>query len=311
MVDSTCGPMSAAMTSASPATCTPTRTLRYYPAVISLAQPPPATPEWAACASRSSRASRAVWKPPSASANLCADADGKHPMSDFHKLQTTIDSAFERRTELSPKNLPGQVDAAINECMELLDSGRARVAEVKDGRWVVNEWLKKAVLLYFRAHDNTVIDAGFTRFFDKVPLKYAGVSEADLHAGGARVVPHAIVRKGAYIAPNVVMMPSYVNIGAHVGSGTMVDTWATVGSGAQIGRNVHLAGGVGIGGVLEPPGARPVVVEDGCFIGSRCIITEGTLIEEGAVLGANVVLTASTPIIDVTGEESVTLRGRV
>ena len=219
-------------------------------------------------------------------------------MSDFHKLQTTIDSAFERRTELSPKNLPGQVDAAINECIELLDSGRARVAEVKDGRWVVNEWLKKAVLLYFRAHDNTVIDAGFTRFFDKVPLKCAGVSEADLHAGGARVVPHAIVRKGAYIAPNVVLMPSYVNIGAHVGSGTMVDTWATVGSCAQIGRNVHLSGGVGIGGVLEPLQASPTIIEDDCFIGARSEIVEGVIVEAGSVISMGVFIGQSTRIYD-------------
>ena len=230
-------------------------------------------------------------------------------MSDFHKLQTTIDSAFERRTELSPKNLPGQVDAAINECIELLDSGRARVAEVKDGRWVVNEWLKKAVLLYFRAHDNTVIDAGFTRFFDKVPLKYAGVSEADLHAGGARVVPHAIVRKGAYIAPNVVLMPSYVNIGAHVGSGTMVDTWATVGSCAQIGRNVHLSGGVGIGGVLEPLQASPTIIEDDCFIGARSEIVEGVIVEAGSVISMGVFIGQSTRIYDRTS--GTILQGRV
>src|ERR1700736_6733219 len=232
-------------------------------------------------------------------------------MADIEKLRPLIEAAFERRAELTPKNLPAGLAAAIDECIELLDSGQARVAEPTDGRWVVNEWLKKAVLLYFRSHDNVVMDAGYTRFYDKVPLKYTQATEADLKAGGARVVPHAIVRKGSYIAPNVVLMPSCVNIGAHVGSGTMVDTWATVGSCAQIGRNVHLSGGVGIGGVLEPPSAFPVIVEDGAFIGSRCIVVEGMVVEEEAVLGANVVLTSSTSIIDVTGHEERLFRGRV
>ena len=181
-------------------------------------------------------------------------------MTELAKLQSLIDAAFERRAELTPRNLPSDVGAAIDESIELLDSGTARVAEPKDGKWVVNEWLKKAVLLYFRSHDNVVMDAGYTRFYDKVPLKYAQATEPDLKAGGARVVPHAVVRKGSYIAPNVVLMPSYVNIGAHVGSGTMVDTWATVGSCAQIGRNVHLSGGVGIGGVLEPLQASPTII---------------------------------------------------
>jgi 2,3,4,5-tetrahydropyridine-2-carboxylate N-succinyltransferase len=190
-------------------------------------------------------------------------------VSDLTSLKSVIDAAYERRAELSARNVPPELDAALAECIALLDSGRARVAEPRAGRWVVNEWLKKAVLLSFRTRDNTPIDAGFTRFYDKVPLKYAAATEEELRAGGARIVPHALVRRGAYIAPNVVLMPSYVNIGAWVGSGTMVDTWATVGSCAQIGRNVHLSGGVGIGGVLEPLQASPTIIEDDCFIGAR------------------------------------------
>ena len=230
-------------------------------------------------------------------------------MTDSAKLQSLIDAAFERRAELTPKNLPTDVAAAIDECIELLDSGRARVAEPKDGRWVVNEWLKKAVLLYFRSHDNVVMDAGFTRFYDKVPLKYAQTSEADFKAGGARVVPHAVVRKGSYIAPNVVLMPSYVNIGAHVGSGTMVDTWATVGSCAQIGRNVHLSGGVGIGGVLEPLQASPTIIEDDCFIGARSEVVEGVVVETGSVISMGVYIGQSTRIYDRTTGKI--LQGRV
>jgi len=218
-------------------------------------------------------------------------------------MQSLIDSAFERRAELTPRNLPSDVGAAIDESIELLDSGRARVAEPKDGQWVVNEWLKKAVLLYFRSHDNVVMDAGYTRFYDKVSLKYAQATEQDLKAGGARVVPHAVVRKGSYIAPNVVLMPSYVNIGAHVGSGTMVDTWATVGSCAQIGRNVHLSGGVGIGGVLEPLQASPTIIEDDCFIGARSEVVEGVIVEENSVVSMGVYIGQSTPIYDrATGE---------
>ena len=230
-------------------------------------------------------------------------------MTDLEKLKTTIDAAYEGRAQLTPKTLTGELDAAVNECIELLDSGRARVAEPQNGGWVVNEWLKKAVLLYFRTHDNTVMDAGFTRFYDKVPLKYAQATEADLRAGGARVVPHSIVRKGAYIAPNVVLMPSYVNIGAYVGSGTMVDTWATVGSCAQIGRNVHLSGGVGIGGVLEPLQSTPTIIEDDCFIGARSEVVEGVVVEAGSVLSMGVFIGQSTRIYDrATGN---ILQGRV
>jgi 2,3,4,5-tetrahydropyridine-2,6-dicarboxylate N-succinyltransferase len=230
-------------------------------------------------------------------------------MADTAKLQSLVETAFERRAELTPANLPADLRSVIDDCIELLDSGRARVAEPKDGRWVVNEWLKKAVLLYFRSHDNVVMDAGYTRFYDKVPLKYAQANEADLKAGGARVVPHALVRKGAYVAPNVVLMPSYVNIGAHVGSGTMVDTWATVGSCAQIGRNVHLSGGVGIGGVLEPLQASPTIVEDDCFIGARSEVVEGVIVEAGSVLSMGVFIGQSTRIYDRTTGQI--LRGRV
>src|SRR5579872_771916 len=230
-------------------------------------------------------------------------------MSDTQQIQSIIEAAFEQRAQLTPKNLPAEVGAAIEASVELLDSGRARVAEPKDGRWIVHEWLKKAVLLYFRAHENQVMEAGFTRFYDKVPMKYATASEAQLRAGGARVVPHAVVRKGSYIAPNVVLMPSYVNIGAHVASGTMVDTWATVGSCAQIGRNVHLSGGVGIGGVLEPLQASPTIIEDDCFIGARSEIVEGVVVEAGSVISMGVFIGQSTRIYDRTSGQI--LQGRV
>jgi len=230
-------------------------------------------------------------------------------MSDLTSLKSIIDAAYERRAGLSAKNVPPQLEAALEECLALLDSGRARVAEPHAGGWVVNEWLKKAVLLYFRARDSAPMDAGFTRFYDKVPLKYAAATEEQLRAGGARIVPHALVRRGAYIAPNVVLMPSYVNIGAWVGSGTMVDTWATVGSCAQIGRNVHLSGGVGIGGVLEPLQASPTIIEDDCFIGARSEIVEGVVVEAGAVISMGVFIGQSTRIYDRT--TGTILHGRV
>ena len=228
---------------------------------------------------------------------------------DLQALRATIDTAFERRAEITPKTVTPDLSAAIDASIVLLDTGQARVADKVDGKWIVNEWLKKAVLLYFRTHDNVVMEAGFTRFYDKVPMKYAEASEADLRAGGARVVPHAVVRKGAYIAPNVVLMPSYVNIGAHVGSGTMVDTWATVGSCAQIGRNVHLSGGVGIGGVLEPLQASPTIIEDDCFIGARSEVVEGVVVEAGSVLSMGVFIGQSTRIYDRT--TGTILQGRV
>jgi 2,3,4,5-tetrahydropyridine-2-carboxylate N-succinyltransferase len=224
-------------------------------------------------------------------------------------LRATVEAAFERRADLTPRNLSPALAAALEECLALLDSGQLRVAEPQGGGWVVNEWLKKAVLLYFRTHDNRAIDAGFTRFFDKVPLKYAHASEAQLRAGGARIVPHAIVRRGAYIAPDAVLMPSYVNIGAWVGAGTMVDTWATVGSCAQIGRNVHLSGGVGIGGVLEPLQASPTIIEDDCFIGARSEVVEGVVVETGSVISMGVFIGQSTRIYDRT--TGTILQGRV
>jgi len=228
---------------------------------------------------------------------------------DLTSLQSTIDAAFEFRADITPRNIPAGLEDVLAQCITLLDTGNARVAEQKDGMWVVNEWLKKAVLLSFRTRDNMVLDAGFTRFYDKVPLKYAGATEEELRAGGTRVVPHAIVRKGAFVAPNVVLMPSYINIGAHVGSGTMVDTWATVGSCAQIGRNVHLSGGVGIGGVLEPLQASPTIIEDDCFIGARSEIVEGVVVEAGSVVSMGVFIGQSTRIYDRTTGQI--LRGRI
>lgn len=194
---------------------------------------------------------------------------------------------------------------AVEEVISQLDKGTLRVAEKKNGEWIVHGWLKQAILLYFRISEMREGQYGDYVYFDKIPLK------TDLKEQGVRVVPPGTVRYGAHLERGCVMMPGYVNIGAYVGAGTMVDTWATVGSCAQIGKNVHLSGGVGIGGVLEPPGARPVIIEDGAFIGSRSIVVEGVVIEEEAVLGAGTTITASTPIIDVTGSEEVVYKGRV
>ncbi|HLJ38561.1 MAG TPA: 2,3,4,5-tetrahydropyridine-2,6-dicarboxylate N-succinyltransferase [Steroidobacteraceae bacterium] len=230
-------------------------------------------------------------------------------MTGTRELRTIVDEAFERRATLTPGNVPRELERSLEECLALLDAGQARVAEPRPGGWVVNEWLKKAVLLYFRTHENRVMDAGFTRFFDKVPLKYAGASEQELQTAGARIVPHAVVRRGAYIAPDVVLMPSYVNIGAYVGAGTMVDTWATVGSCAQIGRNVHLSGGVGIGGVLEPLQASPTIIEDDCFIGARSEVVEGVVVETGSVISMGVFIGQSTRIYDRASGQI--LQGRV
>ncbi len=210
-----------------------------------------------------------------------------------------IDAAF------ADLGLLSEASDAVHATIARLDAGEIRVAEKVDGEWVVNEWIKRAIMLYFRLAGLETWHAGPLEFHDKIPLK------TGLAKQGIRVVPPGTIRYGAFCEPGVVVMPGYVNIGAYVGSGTMVDTWATVGSCAQIGKNVHLSGGVGIGGVLEPPSARPVIVEDGAFIGSRCILVEGVVIEHGAVLGANVSITASTPIIDVTGSEPVEYRGRV
>ncbi len=210
-----------------------------------------------------------------------------------------IEAAFEGRVPIEEAG--PTVEAAI----AALDQGELRVAEKVDGEWVVNTWLKQAILLYFRLRKMETVEVGPYEYHDKIPLK------KNLAAQQIRVVPPGTIRYGAFCEPGVIVMPGYVNIGAWVGSGTMVDTWATVGSCAQIGRNVHLSGGVGIGGVLEPPGARPVIIEDGAFIGSRSIVVEGVVIEEGAVLGANTVIAANTPVIDVTGPEPVEYRGRV
>jgi 2,3,4,5-tetrahydropyridine-2-carboxylate N-succinyltransferase len=215
--------------------------------------------------------------------------------------EALILNAWENRSLLSD---PHTVKV-IEDCIEAIDKGHLRCAEKIDGEWQVHEWVKKAVILYFPTRKMEKIELGPLEFHDKIPLK------KNYKELGVRVVPHAIARHGAFVAPGVIMMPSYINIGAYVDSGTMVDTWATVGSCAQIGKNVHLSGGVGIGGVLEPVQASPVIIEDNCFIGSRCIVVEGIRIEEEAVLGANVVLTASTKIIDVSGSEPLEIKGHI
>ncbi len=217
------------------------------------------------------------------------------------QLKTVIEAAWENRDLLKEEH----VLKTIREVINLLDKGSLRVAEPTDIGWQVNEWVKKAVVLYFPIQKMETIEVGPLEFHDKIPLK-TGYAEK-----GIRVVPHAVARYGAYIAAGTILMPSYVNIGAYVDEGTMVDTWATVGSCAQIGKNVHLSGGVGIGGVLEPLQAAPVIIEDNVFIGSRCIVVEGVHVETEAVLGANVVLTGSTKIIDVTGDKPIELKGRV
>jgi 2,3,4,5-tetrahydropyridine-2-carboxylate N-succinyltransferase len=216
-------------------------------------------------------------------------------------IEALITRAFADRALLQDPEVRRAVDQAIAQ----LDRGALRVAEKVDGQWVVNAWVKQAILLYFASRPLEPMEAGALHFHDKVPVKH------DLAAAGIRVVPPGVARYGSFLEPGCVLMPGYVNIGAHVGAGTMVDTWATVGSCAQIGKHVHLSGGVGIGGVLEPPTASPVIIEDGCFIGSRCIVVEGVRIEKESVLGANVVLTNSTHIIDVSGPEPITYRGRV
>jgi 2,3,4,5-tetrahydropyridine-2-carboxylate N-succinyltransferase len=222
-------------------------------------------------------------------------------MTNFDDVQKRIEAAFHDRTKLADP----VYKAAVVQALHALDRGELRVAQKVGGEWKVNAWLMQAVNLFFAISGMETEEFGPFQSRDKIPLK------KDLEKAGVRVVPGGVARFGAHLEPGVVLMPSFVNIGARVGAGSMVDTWATVGSCAQVGANVHLAGGVGIGGVLEPPGARPNIIEDGAFIGSRCILVEGVLVEEEAVLGANVVITASTPIIDVTGPEEVVLKGRV
>ncbi|WP_282054294.1 2,3,4,5-tetrahydropyridine-2,6-dicarboxylate N-succinyltransferase [Maribacter luteus] len=217
------------------------------------------------------------------------------------ELRKTIEKAWEDRALLKE----AATQKAIRQVIDLLDAGELRCAEPSENGWQINEWVKKGVVLYFPIQKMETLEAGIFEYHDKIPLK-KGYKEK-----GIRVVPHAVARHGAYISPGTILMPSYVNIGAYVDEGTMVDTWATVGSCAQIGKNVHLSGGVGIGGVLEPLQAAPVIIEDGAFIGSRCIVVEGVRVEKEAVLGANVVLTMSTKIIDVTGDEPVETKGVV
>jgi len=215
-------------------------------------------------------------------------------------VKSIIEGAWDSRSALNPGNAPRELRQAVDEVIAGLDSGKLRVAEKAGGKWVTHEWLKKAVLLSFRLEDNRVMEGGATRYYDKVRSKFENF---DFTQGGFRVVPPAIARRGAFVAKNVVLMPSYVNIGAYVDEGTMVDTWATVGSCAQIGRNVHLSGGVGIGGVLEPLQANPVIIEDNCFIGARSEVVEGVIVEENSVISMGVFLGSSTRIFDrATGE---------
>lgn len=220
-------------------------------------------------------------------------------------IEEVINEAFEQRAHLGARATDKTLRAAVNEAIAGLDRGDLRVAQKRDGAWVVNQWLKKAVLLSFALHDNRVMEGGCTRYYDKVEPKYAGYGRDDFTAAGARVVPPAMVRYGSFVAANVVLMPSYVNIGAYVDSGTMVDTWATVGSCAQVGKNVHLSGGVGLGGVLEPLQANPTIIEDHCFIGARSEIVEGVVVGAGSVISMGVYLGQSTRIYNrETGEIS-------
>jgi 2,3,4,5-tetrahydropyridine-2,6-dicarboxylate N-succinyltransferase len=221
------------------------------------------------------------------------------------ELQKVIEHAWEQRANLNPGTAPAKVGEAVSEVVAGLDAGKLRVAEKVDGAWVVHQWLKKAVLLSFRLEDNLPMPGASTQYYDKVPSKFANYSREDFARGGFRVVPPAMVRRGAYIAKNAVLMPSYVNIGAYVDEGTMVDTWATVGSCAQIGKNVHLSGGVGIGGVLEPLQANPTIIEDNCFVGARSEIVEGVVVEAGSVISMGVFIGQSTRIFDrATGNVS-------
>jgi 2,3,4,5-tetrahydropyridine-2,6-dicarboxylate N-succinyltransferase len=227
----------------------------------------------------------------------------RESLGELTGLIERIEAAYERRTELSPERAPIDVLQALDTVIGELNAGRLRVAEKIDGTWVTHQWIKKAVLLYFRTHDNQVLAGAGTTWFDKVPLRFAGYTDARFREEGSRVVPPATVRTGAFIAKNVVLMPCYVNIGAYVDEGTMVDTWATVASCAQIGKHVHLSGGVGIGGVLEPLQANPTIIEDHCFIGARSEIVEGVIVEAHSVISMGVFIGQSTRIYDrATGE---------
>ena len=218
-------------------------------------------------------------------------------------IQQINEDAFEHRDELTPSNADTNVRIAVSKALNMLNDGTARIAEKKEGHWVVNQWLKKSVLLSFHLNNNKIIPGGETNFYDKIESKFANFSEDDFKKSGIRVVPSANVRHGAYIGSGVVLMPSYVNIGAYIDSGTMLDTWSTVGSCAQIGKNVHLSGGVGIGGVLEPLQSNPTIIEDNCFIGARSEIVEGVIVEEGSVISMGVYIGQSTKIFNrMTGE---------
>ncbi len=214
----------------------------------------------------------------------------------MQELKTVIEAAYAQRDQLRVGSISLALQQAISETIDLLDQGLLRIAEKKDGGWIVNQWAKQAVLLAFKTQENQVIEGEFTRYYDKIPLKFANYDSEDFKKSGIRVVPPACVRKGAFIAANVILMPSYVNIGAYVDSGTMIDTWASIGSCAQIGKNVHVSAGAGIGGVLEPLQANPTIIEDHCFIGARSEIAEGVIVEQGAVLSMGVFITQSTPI---------------
>src|ERR1700693_5561679 len=221
----------------------------------------------------------------------------------MQELKHRIETLWEKKDTLTPRAIAKDERQAIENTLDLLDKGKIRVAEKISGTWTVNEWIKKAILLFFKTSENEVVEGTFANFFDKVPLKYRNAGAEEFQLGKARVVPPAIVRRGAFIAPGAVLMPSYVNIGAYVGEGTMVDTWATVGSCAQIGKHVHLSGGVGIGGVLEPLQAAPTIIEDHCFIGARSEVVEGVIVEQGAVLAMGTFISSTTKIVNRnTGE---------
>jgi 2,3,4,5-tetrahydropyridine-2-carboxylate N-succinyltransferase len=216
----------------------------------------------------------------------------------MHELQTIVEKHFEQRNSITPKNAPAELLIAIEEIFNKLDTGSIRVAEKSNNEWIVHEWIKKAVLLYFRVYDNQIMHAGFTNYFDKVPTKYEQATADSFKESSIRIVPPACIRKGTYIGKNTVLLPSFVNVGAYVGNGCMIDTWATVGSCAQIGNNVHISGGTGIGGVLEPLQAKPTIIEDNCFIGARSEIVEGVIVGEGSVIAMGVFIGQSTKIYD-------------
>lgn len=221
-------------------------------------------------------------------------------------LKSIIEKAYQHINEINAETIDDSSKSAILEAIELLDKGKLRVAEKIDGDWIVHEWLKQVILLSFRIHTNKLFDAGYTHYFDKIPLKFAHYNTTDFERDGSpRIVPNACIRQGSYIAKNTVFMPSFINIGAYIDAGTMIDTWATVGSCAQIGKNVHLSGGVGIGGVLEPLQARPTIIEDNCFIGARSEVVEGVVVEENSVIGMGVFIGSNTPIYNRNTDEVI------